>query len=851
VDSRTDDDSRDAARVRLNQAETSPPIHRFSRIERAVLGLVVTVALALSFLYGLDTDRLPVFDERGLDNPIYEYVHTGKMAYPAYGHPDAMYVHPPTHYYVSAQFVRLGFPLFPATVMPVLLLAVLSAALILTGRFPFSVALSLVLAAFCAVFIWTDLVSVRPELHLGMAWFAGLVALQAARNCDWSPWRLFLGAAGCTYAGMIHYWATPAFLAVFVYAVPLLMERSRLRVTPRLLAIGLGGGLMGGLYLALFVIPHFSEIMAFTSEVQTQGSGWHDALNRHIVAYTSFGTRLFYEHDAAPFPLPAPRWFIDALLTPLFAWRTPAVFVFVPVLALSKDTRLLGIAGAIVPLFLLFYSQGKPTLYNGYYLPEILLYLVACLLIVTTALSVLSKAMKSATSGRAISAAGAVAVAACCFVQVPVTMGHGWHFGARNDALELIRAAAFDVIGPGSKVAITSMPSWYVAGGTTVWEAGSALSHANPDSDVSRQVTGQRGLPDVGELLAPFDAVVSDPEVWWINSSRAAPLNDWYARGLLRLRGFVFRLNNRPTLPYPRAPRRVDDVSSLNFALTELLYRVSPNDVSVKGYVIDDNHVFAFVEAEGGEPAVDDRLWLTVFTCSRRPKLPYQEAAFAFAFPLRTEPNPTDPHLLLVAVRPDAYEHAVGRFGDYCEQRDVFRGRRVEVSVESLKSQLRSRDRYIAITTERNIALAGGFDGPPGVTLAEWSGKKLEEDASEVRYGTTASRLLGRDSRGVLTFKPGTVQDHVALPWVSVARSSERTIEIATRNSSASDGPCTATLQDQQFNTLAHVNCDGAGAHRAFALVNATVEKVRVVFVSPTRESMRLPEVVALVDHAK
>jgi len=805
----------------------------------------------LSFAYGLDTDRLPVFDERGLDNPIYEYVHTGRMAYPAYGHPDAMYVHPPTHYYVSAQFVRLGIPLFPATVVPVLLLAVLSAVLILTGRFSFPVALSLVLAAFCAVFIWTDLVSVRPELHLGIAWFAGLVALQAARNCGWSPWRLFLGAAGCTYAGMIHYWATPAFLAVFVYVIPLLMERSRLRLTPRLLAIGLGGGLMGGLYLALFVIPHFSEIMAFTSEVQSQGSGWHDALNRHMAAYTSFGTRLFYGHEGAPFPLPAPRWFIDVLLTPLLTWRIPAVFVFVPVLALSKDTRLLGIAGAIVPLFLLFYSQGKPAGYNGYYLPEILFYLFACLLMVSTALSVLSRVAKSATTARTINAVGGVAIAACCFVQVPVTMGEDWHFGARNDVLELFRAAAFDLVGPGSKVAITAMPSWYVAGGTVVWEAWSTLIQANPESDVNRQLTAQRRIADVRELLAPFDAVVSDPEVWWGNLSTAAPLNDWYARGLLQLRGFVLRANNRLTLPYPRAPRRADDVSSLNFAITEFLYKVSMDGVSMKGYLIDDEHVFAFVETPRGEQAFDDRLWLTVFTCSRRPTLRDRDAEFAFAFPLRTQPNPSDPHLLLLAVRPESSERAAGTFGDYCEQRDVFRGRLVEVSAESLKSQLRARDRYISITTQRNIALAAGFDDPSGRTLAEWSGKKLEDDAKDVRYTRTDSSLLRRDANGALTFTPNTSQDHVALPWVPVEGRSARTIELATRNSSASDGLCAATLQDQQFNTLLTVNCGGAGAHRAFTTVTPAVEKVRVVFVSPTRQSMYLPEGVAIVDHAK
>jgi hypothetical protein len=802
-------------------------------MERGVLGIVSAVALALAFAYGLNTDRLPVFDERGLDNPIYEYLHTGRMAYPAYGYPDAMVVHPPTHYYVAAQFMRLGFPLLSATVLPVLFFAVLSTFLVVTGRFRFPVALSLMLAQFCGVFIWSRMVTVRPELHLGIAWFTGLIALQAAQNCAWSPWRLFLGAAVCTYAGMLHYWATPAFLAVFVYAVPLLFERPRPRLKSQLWAIGLGGGLVGGLYLALFVMPHFSEIVAFTSEVQSQGSGWHDALSRHREAYQNFASRLFSEPTSAPLGLPAPRWFIDALLTPLFKWRIPAVFVFVPALLLWKDTRLMGVAGSIVPLFVLFYSQGKPIAYTGYFLPEILMYLFACLSIITAALSLVSRAARSATVGHAIRGAAALATAACCFVQVPFTMGTDWRFGVQDDFFDLFRAAAFDIVGPDSTIAITSVPSWYLGGGAVVWLAGNALISANPDSDANRQLTGKRTFAPVRELLAPFDAVISDPVVWWINWSRGAPLNDWYAGGLLQLRGFVFRVRNgRPRI-------------------AELLYTVPTDDLPVKGYLIEDDRTLRFVERPAGERDVGEALWLAVFTCSRQPILPDEDGRVAYTFASRTEPEPSAPHLLFVAVRPELYPGVSSEIDSYCQERDVIRGGLVEASAESLKSQLRAHDGYIRIVSDRCAALSAKLTATPGVTLGEWSSEKLENELGQMQYGTPRAPLLRRSSRDALMFVPSTPQDHVALPFVAVkGMASDCTMEVVARNSSVSEGPCTATLQDQELNSLATLKCDGAGVHRAFGSITQNVEKVRVVFVNPNGRPMDLPDTIAVVDHS-
>src|SRR5262245_35368615 len=154
------------------------------------------------------------------------------MAYPSYGYFDAMVVHPPTHYLVVAFAMKAGIPLTYAVGLPVLLLTALAVALIVRSRFSPPVQVALMFGFFAGLFIPWYLMhwptfgpSVRPDAHLALAWFAGLVALETGRLADWNRPRLLAGSFLLTYASGLHYPAITAWTGVLVYLVWVLRQR--------------------------------------------------------------------------------------------------------------------------------------------------------------------------------------------------------------------------------------------------------------------------------------------------------------------------------------------------------------------------------------------------------------------------------------------------------------------------------------------------------------------------------------------------------------------------------------------------------------------------------------------------
>jgi hypothetical protein len=448
--------------------------------------------------------------------------------------------------------------------------------------------------------------------------------------------------------------------------------------------------LVGGIYLTEFVIPQWDNIHAFTSQVQGDGS-WQDAFNRHRESYAAFNTRLFYFASSAPSPLISQRTVVDVLLTPLLDWRIPAVLVAVLLLLIWRETRTLAIAGAIVPLFVLFYSQGKTIGYTGYYLPEVILYFVVCLMLLMKSVVLSAQVLVTPRLRIQLVTVSAIAVAVFSLAAVPVTMGIKWRFGPYSDVFEVNRAAAFDIVGPHGGVAITSIPTWYIAGGSIVWQASTELTLANPESQANAQSgsTANREFPDIRELLRPFAAVVSDTEAWWVNWSKVAPLNAWYEERLLQMKGFVINM------PYG-SPGMVD-----------LLYTAAEQKPLVKGFLIERTKVLRFSESEpSGSAAGDgDELWLTVLNCPTRPVAVDSRIRLMYSLPLKTEPNPTAPHLVLLGTKPEHFEEVVSIAGKGCVMRDMFYGRLTEINRQELKSRLKTNDRYIQIFNSRASAL--------------------------------------------------------------------------------------------------------------------------------------------------
>lgn len=642
-------------------------MEHWSRAQRHIFGFVAIAVCALTFAYSFYIEREIVADEPGLYNAIYTFVETGRIAYPLHGQPEFMTVHPPTHSLVLGLLMKLGLSLFAAAAVPLVVLTTVIAIVVATGGFPFAIAVALLLAGFSANVIWADYLTVRPDLHLTLAWFAGLVTLEAARNRNWSRWRLALGSVLSVYAATLHYWGIPACAMPLVYAGSAAFTH---RHDPRFLAGRLAsvaaGGLAVGLpFLIWFVVPRWESIIAVAGGVQGEG-GLSAAVERHLDAYSSM-----LQRSATGW---GPRPVVTAFLYPLVALRIPAVIVALLTLMAGRRYTF-AVAGSLVPAFVLLYSQGKPTGLTVYYTPEMTLYLTGafacCFCLVQWVIANTPRPV-----GRlAMIAAGALGVGS--LVQVPSAAGSEWRWTRSLHNLELSRAAGFDVLGSDALVGMISLEPWYIAGARYAWIAANDLTLAQRAGNIE-------------PYLRSVKAFAIDKD-WWHALPELAPLGSWYLDGRLSLFGFV--------LPTSHSGRN---------QITLFASRHPP--ALVRGYFLSASGGSLFEESQDGTTAV------STWKCPG----PVAEGSFAgsfyrMGFHYNTEPGPMSPTIVVVgsewASLPSIQHEADGL---RCQPRDVVRGRLTFVDATTLLSSLRQQDQStrIAQTFSDAIAMSRHLERP-------------------------------------------------------------------------------------------------------------------------------------------
>lgn len=661
-----------------NAAATYPPrssaAPNWTRNERILYLSSATVVCLLAYAYCFHMYRGIAFDEIGLHNPIYMYVTTGQITYPVHGQPNFMTVHPPTHYLLTALLIKAGLPLFKASAAPIFALTALIVALLYTGGFSFGSATGLLLALFLATFIWGELYTIRPDLMVTYLWIGGLVGLQAARNCAWSPWRLFLGSALSVSAACMHYWGIAAVAGVFVCCLVLLHERrwNIFRAAKPLAAIVLGALLVGVPFVVLFVVPRYPDIMEMVQGVQSRvgGSGGPiQAYQRHVESYAALAQRLDFD--------PWVQWLTSVLTAPVLDWRLPAVVIGAPLLALWRDVRLLAIAGAALPLFVLFCSQSKQIGYTGYLMPEMIIYLAGILLLV---INIPARLFRSARQPVARVAA-AIAVSLLAVMQVPTSM-EGWTPGL--DLLDVSRGAAASIVGPRAVIGMNSAGTWYTAGGRYVWNAFNELVDAN------------RRKVDIAAYLQPIDALVIDGNTW--NAApEYAPVSSWYLQHFLHLNGFVLPTTS-PTIS--------------NFLLF-----VAAKQAQVTGYFVGKDKVTKFSQAEQGDATV------AVLSCPRSIDLsPLHTPFYKISFSYMPEPQKTSPHIVVLGFMNDG--DSGKRFAaDWdCSVRDSVRGTLTEAARDELnRAGLAAYEDKMLFYQSRYEALATQVHPLASATDLSWS----------------------------------------------------------------------------------------------------------------------------------
>jgi hypothetical protein len=499
------------------------------RWENYSVWLVAAVVAATATVWAFFAAAPIGIDDIGLFNPVYMYVHTGRMAYPSYGFLpectfEAMVVHPPTHYLVVALLIKAGIPPPYAESIPPFVLIIVTILIIGWSRFSSEIKVAL-LFGFLGTNVFLRWIggpvgfSLTPEQHLAFAWMAGLVTLEAGRVGSWDPWRLGLGAFLLTYASGIHYPASFAWTGCLAYGVWAAWSLGWRKARGAVGSLMLGGLLFGIPYLLLFVLPHWKEILCFLKSAQAVGSV-RGSLATHIALSKSLYAAL-------------PKGQLMTLAFLPLALGVPTILVSTPALAARRQTR--GIALAALPstLFILLFVERK---WSVYLLPELMVYLCGVSVVLGTIIVVLVGKLVPARRHMATLAVALV----LCTAWLTGSIGRGLRhvtFNRRLDERALARAAGRQMLGPNALVG-TRISRFYTNGGD--------LSYMiEPDVLWSR--IGDR---DLRRYFAKFDAITEDPFTSYATwNERRESLTSWYSDGTLRIRGFYFSQFN-PGLSY-------------------------------------------------------------------------------------------------------------------------------------------------------------------------------------------------------------------------------------------------------------------------------------------------------------
>lgn len=471
----------------------------------------VTVALAVyTFVALWFVERAPEWDELGLFNPVYMFDRAGAVTYPIYpatGATSAMFVHPPTHYFILGLLMRLHLSAEGAALVPVILWTVVAIAAAMFCRFSIVARFAISAGVIAGILVWALPFFIRPDVDMAVTWIAALIVLEGGRLGGWNPALLAFGAFLLTLASELHYPMTPAFLGLVVYAVWMVRDLGLRPATPRLGAL-IGGALIPGIpYLALFVIPHYGEIRGFAQG--TNGSGFHPLLAfreeiagyRSIVASGQGGTLL------------------SAIAAPFTYSRVPPAVAFVPFFFWRRDTR--GIALACLPplFFLWFFDTENHQLYvTG----EFTLYFIAVAYAVGLGVARLIRALGPTERVASLAAALAVLVALLVFGRPAIdTFGTRTLHPAHRE-MDIARAAGRAGIGEAGLVtSFDASTLWYTTGGSAYYPLWRDISYQTN----LQQLNLRAYLKDLPALA---------------ESNVGTAISYWAAAGLVTARAFYF-----------------------------------------------------------------------------------------------------------------------------------------------------------------------------------------------------------------------------------------------------------------------------------------------------------------------
>jgi hypothetical protein len=469
------------------------------------------VLFTLLLIHLTFTHRSTHGDEDGLYNAIYMYQQTARVTYPMQHQFEWMTVHPPMHYFIVGVVANTGLHIFHAAAVPHVLIALVAIVATVTSGFRYAAKYAVLTGFTLATLVYTPLYTIRPDGHLTLAWFCGLVLLESARAHLWDGKRLFFGSFFVAYASGVHYWGGVAGLMLPVYVLAIVIRprgASPLRAAGWMVA---GSLLFYVPYAVFFVIPEFTHIVDMLRSAnfgRGSGGGIRESLRMHWAQLDLYVN--------PQWPAWAPR--IGALaIAPFKALRLPPLVLAVPVLLLSRSLRGMAIAGAIVPLYVMTMVARKGGLF--YIAPELILYTIAWCLVLFSVVDFGCRFL-GARSRIVVHAAAALLAALILVGAAPATRDYG--LTAKLIDWDVSRAANQLVIGRNARIAINNVWTWYTSGAARIYWIVTQVS-----ADDLRRIDGKWKLDSI--------ALIND---WYAN--RVIPFPDFYLGGALELQGFYF-----------------------------------------------------------------------------------------------------------------------------------------------------------------------------------------------------------------------------------------------------------------------------------------------------------------------
>jgi hypothetical protein len=627
-----------------------------------------TLLTSAAAVYQCFSERVVYFDEVGLHNPVYMYLHYGKMTFPAHEHFDAMFVHPPMHYWMVATLMRTGLSVYHAAGLVSVLFFLIFALVVATSRFPFAIQLSFLFGGFLGSFVWNEALVLRPDVVLTVAWLGGLAALETGRLDNWNPRRLALGGALCATATAVHYPAVAACIAVPIYGIWIWRTLDARTARIRLAWMFGGAALVGIPDLVLFLIPHLGAVLQFSLSVQDAAEG--SAFHRHLEAYA------YWRHW---FPAIMQTRPVSALLSePLFQWSVPAAFAAPALLAIFPATR--GVAVASLPhlFFLLFGAKHKQIGYSGYFAAEISLYMIASTSLVLQGVmwAIARIPGRWTTTVGGILVTGGLTFAA--LYDVPALAGTRVIPTRGIYDLEAGRAAGRQMLGRDAVVGTSSAGAWYTSGATSLYFVTPDILYP-PDIE----------CVNLKQYFSAFDALVVDPHQTWATYNRQLMnITSAYLDRILQLRGFFF------------ADRRGHSESGVSY----MAYSVESKQPLV-GYGVRGQEVSRFQQDPEG-----DQVYLSALCPmtevegygvldNNTLKLDFY-ATFFRPIPGNEDPRSAKDHtipdaILTLIVDQARFENAVRPNLKKCTVRDQVRGKITKVSLRSFVDDSEKTDQTI------------------------------------------------------------------------------------------------------------------------------------------------------------